>query len=605
MNTATVHSPNFAQPLQQKSFSEYIEVFQRRYKGGLLVFSFFVLVATVIAIVLPSKYRSTATILIEQQEIPEDLVRTTVTSYADQRIQSISQRVMTRKNLIEIIQKYNLYEEDRKTEFLEEILEEMRDDINMSMISADVVDPRSGRPTEATIAFKLSYESETPELAQKVTNELTSLYLNENLRTRTEMATEAEGFLGEEAEHMSRKIAELEAKLANFKERHFKSLPELITMNLRLMERTESEISDVEQRLSAVRERKIYLESELAQISPNLSVFSENGERILSPNDRLKSLEAKYITMKSVYSGNHPDILKIRKEIAALKDGINAGTSEDSLTKFTNEIEGKLKLSQAEYAKLQSKYADDHPDIRKIKIEIENLQRVLKESDREYNKELGAALEKKPDNPAYIQLQAQLQAADAELSSLLTKKVELENRLANYEERITNSPQIEREFKALSRDYENSWSKYQEIKAKQMEARLAKELETERKGERFTLIDPPQLPEKPVSPNRWAILFIGFVLSVAIGLGVIFLKENMDKSIRGSKNIVALLQTAPLAGIPYMEIEAERNKVFLRKIIMVGAVIIGMGSALALIHFFKIPLDVLWYGGLRRLGVEV
>lgn len=605
MNTATIPSPQFVNTSQQKfSLSDYVEAFKRRYGVGLIVLSSVVLIAIIIAVILPSKYRSTATILIEQQEIPQDLVRTTVTSFADQRIQSISQRVMTRTNLAQVIQKYNLYEEERKTEFFEVILEQMRDDIDMSIISAEVVDPRSGRPTQATIAFKLSYTNEFPPLAQKVSNELASLYLNENLKTRTQMATEAEGFLSNEAENMSQQITQLEEKLANFKERHFNSLPELIDMNLRLMERTEHEISQVDQQISSVRERRIYLESELAQISPNLALFSENGERILSSNDRLKTAEAKHISLKAKYSGNHPDVLRIQKEIAALKDEVNGGSSDESVVKFSNEIEGKLKKSQIDYEALQQKYAEDHPDVRKIKIEIENLQKILSETAGNYADELTASIEGQPDNPAFIQLEAQLQAAEADISSLLEKKVKLENKLVDYETRITNSPQIEREFKALSRDYENSWLKYQEIKTKQMEAKLAMELETERKGERFTLIESPLLPEKPISPNRMAIAIIGLLLGFALSVGIMLVLENMDRRVRGTKNIVALVQLAPLAGIPYIETEKEKSKKVTKRILVAASIVMGFAISLTMVHFFKMPLDVLWYVALRRAGLE-
>ena len=144
--------------------------------------------AVTVALVLPPTYTSGATILIEQQEIPQELVRSAVTSFADQRVQVISQRVMTTQNLLELIERYNLYPDIRTSKPREVLLQDMRNDIAMKMISADVIDPRSGRPTQATIAFSVSYSSHSPELALKVANDLTSLYLNENLTSRTQMA---------------------------------------------------------------------------------------------------------------------------------------------------------------------------------------------------------------------------------------------------------------------------------------------------------------------------------------------------------------------------------------------------------------------------------
>src|ERR1700722_6923767 len=163
-----------------------------------------------LAVFLPPTYRSTATILIEQQEIPQDLVRSAISSFADQRIQAISQRVMTTQNLLSLIDRYHLYPDLRLTRPREVLMQRMRDDIGMKMISADVIDPRSGHPTQATIAFSVSYQSQSPELALKVANDLTSLYLNENLTSRTHLAEQTTAFFGEEAARQQTRIVELD-----------------------------------------------------------------------------------------------------------------------------------------------------------------------------------------------------------------------------------------------------------------------------------------------------------------------------------------------------------------------------------------------------------
>src|ERR1700730_15237413 len=172
-------------------------------------------IATVLlAVVLPATYRSTATILIEQQEIPQELVRSVITSFADQRVQVISQRVMTTQNLLSLVDRYNLYPDVRRTQPREVLLAKLRGDIGMRMISADVIDPRSGRPTQATIAFSVSYQSRSPELALKVANELTTLYLNENLTSRTQLSQQTSAFFSEEATRQQARIAELDKSLA-------------------------------------------------------------------------------------------------------------------------------------------------------------------------------------------------------------------------------------------------------------------------------------------------------------------------------------------------------------------------------------------------------
>ena len=199
-----------------KTLHDYLSVVGRR-KSQMLWAGLLILAASLaVAFGLPPVYRSTGTILIEQQEIPVELVRSTVTSYADERIQVIGQRVMTSANLLGIIDKYGLYPDERKREPAEVVVEDMRGDIKVDMVSAEVVDPRTGRPTQASIAFTVSYESRSPQLAQRVSNELVSLYLNENLKTRAQLASDAAKFLAEEGKRLSEQIAELEKKLAEF-----------------------------------------------------------------------------------------------------------------------------------------------------------------------------------------------------------------------------------------------------------------------------------------------------------------------------------------------------------------------------------------------------
>src|SRR5258708_6012839 len=188
---------------QTKDFTDYLQMFRRRRKPMLLAAGCLLLVAAAVALLWPPAYRSSATILIEEQEIPQDLVRSTISSYADQRIQVISQQVMTRANLMQIVEKYKLYAGYRRTHTTEETLERLRKDIKLDILRADVIDPRSGGRTTATIAFTLSYDGETSVGAQKMANELVSLYLDENIKNRKQKTAETSGFFTDEATRLS------------------------------------------------------------------------------------------------------------------------------------------------------------------------------------------------------------------------------------------------------------------------------------------------------------------------------------------------------------------------------------------------------------------
>src|SRR6202050_522845 len=236
-----------------------------------------------IAVFWPATYRAMATILIEQQEIPQELVRSVITSFADQRVQVISQRVMTTQNLITLIDRYDLYPKVRQKQPREVLLERMREDIGMHMISADVIDPRSGRPTQATIAFSVSYQSRSPDLALKVANELTTLYLNENLTSRIRSGDQTTEFFGEEVTRQAAHIAELDKNLAAFKEKHHDELPDLLQLNIQSSQRTDLDLRDAQNQISALDSQYIMLQAELAQISPNAQVYKDNGQRVFGP----------------------------------------------------------------------------------------------------------------------------------------------------------------------------------------------------------------------------------------------------------------------------------------------------------------------------------
>lgn len=503
---------------EEKSIQDYLAIVSRR-KTAIIVTSLIVfLMGLITALVWPPTYKSSATILIKEQEIPTELVRSTVTSFAAQRIQTISQSVMTRPNLMEIVEKYNLYVKERRRNTTEEVLEEMRGDIGLDMISADVMDPRTGRPGVATIAFTLSYEGSSPNSTQKVAGELTSLYLAENLKTRKDKAAETYTFLTDETTKLEERITESGKKLAEFKERNTNSLPDMSAMNLSMLNRTESELDSVEAELRALKERQFYLQSQLEQINPLTNMRSATGESILDPSSRLKALESEYASLTAKYSDKHPDIVKIKREIAGLREQTGLGVD-------TQEYAKKLTKKRSEYAVTKKKYSSNHPDVLKLKSEIVALEKAIESSAGQSERKV---LKLHPENPAYIAVQTQLKTVESEIKSNISRKKRLDEKLLDLEERISKSPQVEKEFMILAREQQNALERFQDIKSRQMEAEIGQELEKESKGESFVLIDPAQFPEKPVKPNRMAIVFLSFMFSIAAGLGVAILKEAME-----------------------------------------------------------------------------
>ena len=581
---------------EAKNLSDYLKILAHRKWTMVSMLALGLMATLALALGLPPVYRSEATILIEQQEIPQDLVRSTITSFADQRIQVIRARVMTRSNLLGIINKYNLYPEDQETAPTEVLIENMEEDISMNMLSTDVVDPRSGRPTTATIAFTLAYINKDPILAQRVTNELVSLYLDENFKSRTEMAAETSVFLTEETEKLNRRILDLENQLADFKKENIGQLPELMDLNMQLMERTERELLEAEREIRVLKERKIFLGSELIQVDPYSDLFSETGERILSSTDRLKSLRTQYVSLSARYSPDHPTLLSMQREISALEKEV--GTGIDNSTDLLKQIESL----KSELAQSREKYSSSHPDIVALEREIALL---IEQADLYDGADSPVVTDflTSPDNPVYIQLQAQLDSVESGLESLESKRAVLKDKLVQYERKITATPQVERQYRALTRDYENAWAKYNELRAKQMEAKLAESLEAERKAERFTLIDPPQLPERPAKPNRILILFLGLVLSMLAGVGAVLLRHSLDDAVLDRKDVMGVFNVAPLGAIPYIAIDYEIRR---RNILLASSglvVIVAVSVTVAFVHTQMVPMDILWIKLMKRLGL--
>jgi uncharacterized protein involved in exopolysaccharide biosynthesis len=577
-----------------KGLGDYLTVLLRRKKQFMIAAAIILAISVLLAVGLPSIYQSKATILIEQQEIPTDLVRSTVTSYAGERIQVISQKVMTTDNLSKIINDYDLYKTDRKTTSMAVLVEEMREEINLEMISADVIDPLSGKAKTATIAFTLSFNSKNARTSQKVTNELVSLFLNTNLEKRAKSAIETTGFLAAESKKLESKVAKLEESLAEFKEKNINNLPELQELNIQLMNRSENDLKAVEQQIRSLDERKIYLTSELAQISPDAELISYEGKRILGPRGRLKELQTEYITLSTRYSATHPDLIKMEKEIAALRKEVGSA----------DEVEGlrmQIKDLKTQQAVLQEKYSPEHPDVKKVGRNVEKAQIALKKAIKESEEEEVESGE--PDNPVYIQLQSQLEAASSELKSLRELRKELKAKVKDFEERLTKSPQVERKYRDLTRDYDNAVGKYKEVKAKQLEAELAEALERENKGERFSLIEPPLLPEKPAKPNRMAILLLGIIFSMAGGVSTVAVAEALSDSIKDIDGLIQTTGEPPLVTIPYIEVEAEKEQQHVYKSYLVKGVIVAVVLTVVLFHFAILPLDVLWFVVMRRLGI--
>jgi len=478
-----------------KSISDYW-VIVKRWKFYFIVPCVVITItALLLAVLLPAIYRSEGTILVESQQIPTEFVQSTITSYAEERIQVIKQIVMTRENLLKIINKYNLYEEQRATQPLSRIIDMMQKNIFVEIISGDIGGAMNRRRSAPSITFLVAFEHPVPAIAQNVTNELVTLFLSENLKTRTERASQTTQFLSKEAEKLKIKLDIIESQVAEYKQKYKDSLPENLDFNTRLLEQAKAELSEIERDIKSEKDQKAYLEVQLASVQ---STIPANSEETLTPKQQLV-------------------------------------------------------LYQNQYKELTSKYGPEHPDVRKVKRQIAELKTQLKTAPDTSEQVIAG-------NPAMMLAQAQISSSKSKITSLESQRQKLKDKITLLEQRILTTPQVERGFKELDRDYEKIKEQYEDLKAKESEARLSQSMEEQSKAERFALLEPPDLPMKPVKPPRDKILILGLMLGFGGGLGMVMLRDQMDGSIRGSRHLTRVMKIAPLVTIPYIETSTEKTR---------------------------------------------
>jgi polysaccharide biosynthesis transport protein len=586
---------------ERLSLPEYVAIARRRLRPMLIALVVGLATAAGLAVLLPPQYRSTATILIEQQELPSDLVRSTVTSFADERVQVISQRVMTTETLLGIIRRYGLYPKERSRETRDQIIKRMRNDIGVKMISADVVDPRSGAPTKATIAFTVSFTDRSPDEAAKVANELTTLFLNDNVETRTELADGAAAFLKAQVAQVSEHLGQVESQLSAFEGKHFDSLPDLTQLNMGLIDRSEQQLEEAESHVSSLEEQEVFLQAQLAQLKPDSAVFSDSGRRVLSPSDRLKMVRSELAADRAQYGPEYPDIGRLTREIAGLEASAKDPTNINDLRRDLDDAQSKL-------AAVEKRYGPEYPDRLRLEREVQSFERDLataaKAAASKSASGAGDAESGDADNPAYVQIRAQLNATRDDLTATEARETKLQTDLDRFQHRVMETPLIQKQYEELTQDYDVTKASYANLRARLAEAEIGKNLEIDRKGERFTLIEPPLVPEEPASPNRPLVMILGAVLSLLLAVGVAALLEALDGTVRGRRDLASLVAgIPPLAIIPDIVLERPAGQVWIRRTIVASACLAVIIAGALAVNFFYEPLDVLWFVVLRHLGL--
>lgn len=507
---------------------DYLEIFRRRRFAFILPFILILIIAITLIVVIPPVYRSEASLFIERQEIPSELVETTVTGYVEERIQAITKRLLTNENLWAIAEKLDLYSEERSLANKSEMVEIMRESVSVEMESVEEEDTnKRGRNEPAvTIGFTVSYDASTPEVAQKVANELAVLYAEENRKERTEQTKEVTRFLEQEASRYRTQINEIDKELASFKQENAGYLPELAQVNLDLLNKTGDQLDQVQENITSLQEQIVSLQSQLSATDPYYNVVGDANS--MTVNQQLRVLKSQYMEARQRYSDAHPDIKRLKNQIEALGGSVNTSNNDRAFL---------------------------------------------------------------PDNPAYIALNSQVQSSRIRLKALEAERERLKNKIETYEDRVFKAPAVEKDYLAIVRDRDAALEKLQNIQSKLQTARLANNLEQGAKAERFVILSPASLPDSPAQPNRIAIMFLGFVLAFGAGTGTASLAEYLDPAVHGARGVRNIFSVPPLAEIPYIE---STNNVVGKQHLLISVVILAIviiATALTIVNFFFMPLD--------------
>jgi len=554
----------------------------RRKKGFWAVFVIIFLGGITTAIALPPFYKSEAIIQVEEQEIPEDFVQSTITDYMEERIAKINQNILHRNNLIKIAEEFNLYSDTKEKPSNNQIAKKMKQNITLEPIVSDLQYQTNGRDRSFNLAFNLSYQGKDPGSVMKVTERLSNLFLEEDMKRRERVVSATNEFLQAEQKRLKAEISAYEKKISEFKNANLHELPDEQGYNFQAILRLERDLDNAEGRLRFLKEKEMLLNSELARIEPLTPIIVEGDNVATNPNQRLKQLYLQLTQLRSLYSEKHPDIKKVKNEIAELETQVK--TSDLSIVKVK-----RLQQLEDQLAEMQGSYGPNHPEVKAIKREISILKPQVNNLMTETVKT--KISEEKPDNPAYINLVTQISAMKMEMEAIEADKKQILEEINKLQKRIEKAPFIEKELNALMRDLDSAQTKYRDISNKLMEARIAGELEGSQQAGRVSIASSAYLPSEPFKPNRLMILMIGLINAFVIALLFVAFQEGMDNTVKNTDQIKSITHVPMLASISLMITDEDRRSKRRKTFLVILALILLLGGGLIVVDQFVISVD--------------
>jgi succinoglycan biosynthesis transport protein ExoP len=510
-------------------FGDYLAILRKRRKLLLMVGLPIVAIGVGLAIALPDVYRSEGQIEIEGAQAlranPNSLTQDPDdTPYADQYVRSLSTVVLSDRNLAKLLNEHQLYDDQAADP--SGALDKLGGDIKVDIVTVPILDPNTGRERDVVTAFSVAYDNPKPKRAQEGAEWLVNSFLEENRNDRQRQAAGKAKFFAREAERMRVHVAGLETKLAEFKQQNAGKLPELSEMNMNVMERTETDIQDIEMQMQALRRERVFLVAQLQQA------------RAAGPETaNLRALEDEYNRKSMQYDQSHPDLIMLRRQI----DQLRAGGTTSGMS-----LRSQLQQQRSILAETKQRYSEDHPDVQRIARNIQALEARIaagETSERSVSS----------DSPMAVQLTTQLNATDTQIAALQARAMELRTKLSGLEGRMSAAPEVERDYQNVTRDLASARAKYDELLKRQMDAEVSEAAIAGGTADKFRIKSSPKTPDEPAKPQRIAIVIIAIVLGLIASLTSVIMAQLLDQTVRGARDVQDILGVAPLTSVPVIK----------------------------------------------------
>jgi polysaccharide chain length determinant protein (PEP-CTERM system associated) len=518
--------------------------------GPMLVFG---VLAMAFTYLMKDEYRAQTLILVVPQRVPEKYVGPAVAETIEQRLQSISPQIMSESRLERIIAELDLYPSKRgKRGGMEEIVAEMRGDISVEIMRGDL--------------FRVTYSGSNPYKVMQVTQRLASLFVEENLKDREQLAVGTNRFLESQLDNTRRALEEQERKVQEYRQTHAGELPSQVGANLQVLQSTSFQYQTGEETLSRDRDRRLELERTLTEL--------------MNQSDQAKPAAAR---------GAEPPVPTPPPAPEATATQTDTLPSEPPRVQPTADLATNLQnltVLQRYLATLQTRFKPEHPDVLRTKRMIAELQKAIgsgrsgaRGDDVLASSDPAAVVR----NARISQVRAQIDNIDREISRKTAEQERLKLQMQLLQRRVENEPTRESELISLTRDYDTSKATYQSLLARREESGIAADLERQQVGQQFKTLDPARLPEKPYGPNRQRINLIAAGVGLVLGIGLTVLLEVRDQSFRNSIEVVPVLSLPVLASVPAIMTRTERLRA--RRLVLammtIFFTILGSGGAVA------------------------